>query len=45
MYPDNYELKMHDEGNFFVVSLLVKLKGYVPTPLPPFVAATQIIPR
>lgn len=27
MYPENYELKMHDERNFFVVSLLVKLTG------------------
>ncbi|MEJ1242067.1 histidine kinase [Chryseolinea sp. T2] len=28
MYPENHELKMHDEGDFFVVSLLVKLNGY-----------------
>ena len=28
MYPENQELKMHDEGNFFVVSFLVKLNGY-----------------
>lgn len=28
MYPDSYELKMHDEGNFFVVSFLLKLNGY-----------------
>ena len=29
IYPDSYELKMHDEGNFFVVSLIVVLTGYV----------------
>jgi hypothetical protein len=34
MYPHNHELKMHDEGNFFVVSLVVKLTGYTHTPLP-----------
>lgn len=28
MYPGCHELRMHDEGNFFVVSLLVKLSGY-----------------
>jgi two-component system, LytTR family, sensor histidine kinase AlgZ len=27
---DRYELKLNDEGNFFVVSLLVKMAGYVP---------------
>lgn len=26
IYPHNYELKISDEGNFFVVSLLIKLK-------------------
>jgi LytS/YehU family sensor histidine kinase len=26
LYPGNHELKMNDEGNFFVVSLLVELK-------------------
>jgi len=26
LYPGKYELKMNDEGNFFVVSLLVELK-------------------
>ncbi|HET9432747.1 MAG TPA: histidine kinase, partial [Chitinophagaceae bacterium] len=29
IYPDSYELKMHDEGNFFVVSLIVVLTGYM----------------
>ena len=28
MYPNNHELKMHDEGIFFVVSLIVELSGY-----------------
>ena len=37
IYPHNHELKMHDEGNFFVVSLLrSELVNYA-TPLPPFV--------
>lgn len=27
LYPDNHELKMSDEGNFFVVSLLIDLKS------------------
>jgi len=27
LYPDKHELKMSDEGNFFVVSLLINLKG------------------
>lgn len=26
MYPEKHELKMNDEGNFFVVSLLIELK-------------------
>lgn len=26
LYPENYELKMNDEGDFFVVSLLLELK-------------------
>ncbi|HYI76926.1 MAG TPA: histidine kinase, partial [Chryseolinea sp.] len=33
IYPDSYELKMHDEGNFFVVSLIVVLTGYTPNPV------------
>jgi sensor histidine kinase YesM len=38
IYPGKYELKMNDQGNFFVVSLLIKLKNYgltynVPKPL------------
>lgn len=28
--PGGYELKLNDEGNFFVVSLLVKMAGHVP---------------
>lgn len=28
MYPDSHELKMHDEGNFFVVSLIIVLDGF-----------------
>ena len=27
LYPDKHELKMTDEGNFFVVSLLINLKS------------------
>jgi LytS/YehU family sensor histidine kinase len=27
IYPGKHELKLNDEGNFFVVSLLVKLAG------------------
>ncbi len=27
LYPENYELKMSDEGNFFVASMVVKLNG------------------
>lgn len=30
IYPDNYELKLNDEGNFFVVSLTLKLTSYSP---------------
>ena len=44
MYPNNHELKMHDEGNFFVVSLLVKLNGYTHIPLPLSPAITQPVP-
>ena len=33
IYPDSYELKMHDEGNFFVVSLIVVLTGYTRNPV------------
>jgi two-component system, LytTR family, sensor histidine kinase AlgZ len=43
MYPHNYELKMHDEGNFFVVSMLVKLTGYTHVSLPVSPAATQTV--
>ena len=34
MYPDNYELKLQDEGSFFVASLLIKLTGYAHIPYP-----------
>jgi two-component system, LytTR family, sensor histidine kinase AlgZ len=44
MYPDNYELKMHDDRNFFVVSLIVNLRGYMHTPLPLSSMVTQTIP-
>ena len=44
MYPNNHELKMHDEGIFFVVSLLVKLTGYTHIPLPISPVITQPIP-
>jgi LytS/YehU family sensor histidine kinase len=37
-YPDRHELKINDEGNFFVVSLLVKL---VPEPIASSEIATQ----
>ena len=30
LYPDKHELKMSDEGNFFVVSLLINLKSSKP---------------
>ena len=40
MYPDNHELRMHDEGIFFAVALLVILTGYthIPLPLSPVIA-------
>jgi len=43
MYPDNYKLEMHDEQNVFIVSLLVKLTGFVhiPLPLSPLIAQTS----
>jgi two-component system sensor histidine kinase AlgZ len=31
IYPDKHELKINDEGNFFVVSMLIKLNSTVPT--------------
>ena len=37
-----YELKLNDEGNFFVVSLLVKMAGHVPASIET-AAVTQII--
>ena len=30
LYPGNYELKMNDEGDFFVVSLMIRLDGAGP---------------
>jgi two-component system, LytTR family, sensor histidine kinase AlgZ len=39
---DGYELKLNDEGNFFVVSLLVKMAGHVPANIET-VAITQPI--
>jgi two-component system sensor histidine kinase AlgZ len=44
MYPGNYELKMHDEQNFFIVSLLVKLNGYTHIPRPLSSMVTQTVP-
>ncbi len=36
MYPENHEIRFHDEGDFFVVSLLVELEGFrKPSSLPP----------
>ncbi len=40
LYPDRHELKMNDEGNFFVVSLIIDLKSQrtqqpVPTQIKP----------
>ncbi|HET6541040.1 MAG TPA: hypothetical protein VFG46_11180, partial [Chryseolinea sp.] len=43
IYPDSYELKMHDEGNLFVVSLLVVLTGYTRNPVPLSSVTTQTI--
>jgi len=34
IYPDSYELTMHDERNCFAVSLLVVLTGYTRNPAP-----------
>lgn len=44
MYPDNYTLNMHDEGNFFVVSLSINLTGYSSISLPLSAGVTQTIP-
>jgi LytS/YehU family sensor histidine kinase len=44
MYPNNHELKMHDEGIFFEVCLIVKLTGYTHVPLPLSTVLTQPIP-
>jgi two-component system, LytTR family, sensor histidine kinase AlgZ len=44
MYPDNYELKLTDEGNLFSVSLLVKLSGYKQVSFPISSLVSQTIP-
>jgi two-component system, LytTR family, sensor histidine kinase AlgZ len=44
IYSDHYELKMHDEGNFFVVSLILNLMGYKNNSLPLSPMITQTIP-
>ncbi len=44
MYPGNHELKMIDEGNFFIVSLHVKLTGYVQNSLLLSSRVSQTIP-
>jgi hypothetical protein len=30
LYPGKYELKINDEGDFFTVSLMIKLRGSIP---------------
>lgn len=45
MYPENHELKMHDEGHFFVISLLVRLAGFKRISLPLVPTLTQIVSR
>jgi two-component system sensor histidine kinase AlgZ len=44
IYSGKHELKLNDEGNFFVISLLVKLTGdtavYVETPVPERITQT-----
>lgn len=47
LYPDKHELKINDEGNFFVVSILIRLneetqQAYASTPTAPLI--TQTIP-
>lgn len=46
IYPGKHELKMNDEGVFFVVSLLVRLTGYTPayTVRPSSALINQTIP-
>lgn len=44
LYPGNYELKINDEGNFFVVSILVKLPGEVPMFVTPSANLKKIVP-
>lgn len=41
LYPESHELKMNDEGTFFVVSLMIKLAGYT-SPESPFVESSKL---
>ena len=41
LYPEKHELKMNDEGNFFVVSLLIDLKTRKTYPI----ASSPVIPQ
>ena len=41
LYPDNYELKISDEGEFYVVSLLIQLRNYK---VDPHIASVISIP-
>ncbi|MEI9946143.1 MAG: histidine kinase [Chitinophagaceae bacterium] len=47
IYPEKYELKINDEGNFFVASMLIRLN--ITTPIyimtPVVAATTQIVSR
>ncbi len=43
MYPDKHELKMSDEGNFFVISLLVKLVKYTGANVPQTLGSIPIV--
>lgn len=40
LYPDSHELKMNDEGSFFVVSMRIKLTGFM-SPEMPFVTTSR----
>lgn len=45
IYPGNHELKINDEGNFFVVSLVVRLTGdTLAHIIPPMTAKIRTIP-
>ena len=39
IYPDNHELKINDETNFFVVSMLIKLTNETQTDIRPVMIA------